>query len=513
MDERLPLGSLDAPTLRMLLEKERSQREELVQEVRRLQAGLARQNERILALERDNAELRQVVAEQQQLSAGLREQNALLRQQVAHLQADNARLQGTVRVPKREPGAWPSERTKQEREEHALKPRDRRHNRGRPRMAQADQEVIHAAQNCPRCGQRLTGGWEHRRIQVIEAPDPAPVRVIEHVLLRRQCAHCRTRVMPPGPGVAAGRIGRCRFGPRLLAQIVTMAIVERLAIRQIQRRLVSHYQLTLSVGGINGLLQQAARQSEASYALLQADVRASPVIHADETGWRQDGIPGYIWTLSTSRSCIFHRDAHRSGAVIDELLGQAWGGILVADFYAAYDHLPGIKQRCWAHLWRDIDALETEYPEDGELAAWVAGVRVIYDLARGERPAAERGMTPAAMRARERRARGYEQQLLTLCPESIPADRPHATLAKRIRRYLQELFTFVADPRVPHTNNAAERSLRPLVIARKVSGGTRSEEGSSTRMILASLAATARLRSLDPAAVFLQVLSDPSHTF
>jgi transposase len=378
-------------------------------------------------------------------------------------------------------------------------------------MAQVDEEIIHAVDACPRCGRALSGGWVHRRVQVIELAQPSRAQVIEHVLLRRQCPHCRIRVLPTGPGRAAGRIGTCRFGPRLLAQIATMAIVERLPITQIQRRLASQHQLTLSVGGIVGLLHQVAHQSGTTMTQLKADIRASPVVHADETGWRQDGIPGYVWTLSTPRSCVFHRDEHRSGEVIDTLLGEDFGGVLVTDFYAAYDHLPGVKQRCWAHLWRDIDALEAEYPEDGELAAWVAGVRAIYDLARGERPAAERGQTPEAIRAREHRARRYEQQLAALCPATMAADRPQATLVKRIRRYLTELFTFVADPAVPPTNNAAERSLRPLVIARKVSGGTRSDQGSDTRMALASLAATARLRGLDPTALFLQVLTDPSH--
>jgi transposase len=99
------------------------------------------------------------------------------------------------------------------------------------------------------------------------------------------------------------------------------------------------------------------------------------------------------------------------------------------------------------------------------------------------------------------------------CPETLPADRPEATLANRIRRYLQEPFTFVAVPGVPHTNNTAERSLRPLVIARKVSGGTRSALGSTCRMRLASIAATARSRGLNPTAVFFRILTDPSHAF
>jgi transposase len=513
MDERLPLGSMDAPTLRMLLEKEREHRHGLEQELARLQAGLGRQNERIVQLEAENTQLRRMVSEQQGLITGLQEQNALLRQQVALLEAENTRLRGIPRPPKPLPGTWPSERTKRERDDTPRKQRDDRHNRGRHRMAQVDERIVHAAETCPRCGRHLVGGWVHRRLQVIELPPTQPAIVTEHVLLRRQCPGCRQRVLPPLPGVTAGRVGRCRFGPRLLAQVATMVTVERLPLRLIQERLQRQHGLHLSCGGIVGLLRQVARSSQPTYQSLQAQVRASPVIHADETGWREDGVPGFVWTLSTPTTCLFHRDPHRSGAVIDDLLGPTFGGTLVTDFYGAYDHLSGMKQRCWAHLWRDIDALEVEYPEDMVLAAWVAGVRAIYDLATAERPAGGVGSTPQAIRRRARRAKRYEQQLLLLCPETMAADRPEATLVKRIRRYLQELFTFVRNPAVPPTNNAAERSLRSLVIARKVSGGTRSPQGSSTRMVLASLAATARLRTLDPAATFLQVLTDPSHPF
>ena len=82
-------------------------------------------------------------------------------------------------------------------------------------------------------------------------------------------------------------------------------------------------------------------------------------------------------------------------------------------------------------------------------------------------------------------------------------------LCDRVERYHPELFTFVADPAVPPTNNAAERALRPLVIARKISGGTRSRQGSRTRMILQSLVATWEVRGLDPHAEFLALLRAP----
>src|SRR5947209_14662871 len=95
MDERLPLESLNVSALRTLLTQERARRQELEQEVERLRAGLARQNAIIVRLERRDAERQRELEEQRTLIAGLQEQNTLLRQQVALLTQENARLRGS----------------------------------------------------------------------------------------------------------------------------------------------------------------------------------------------------------------------------------------------------------------------------------------------------------------------------------------------------------------------------------------------------------------------------------
>ena len=109
-------------------------------------------------------------------------------------------------------------------------------------------------------------------------------------------------------------------------------------------------------------------------------VRASPVVHADETGWRQDGHNGYVWTCSTPTHRYFLR-RNRSKAVVDEALGDATSA-LVYDFYAAYHHYDGPMQRCWAHLLRDIHDLRSLYPDDAPLARWADAVHEIYDRAK-----------------------------------------------------------------------------------------------------------------------------------
>lgn len=73
-------------------------------------------------------------------------------------------------------------------------------------------------------------------------------------------------------------------------------------------------------------------------------IRGSPVVQADETGWREEGVNGFVWTFSTATERYFVRRGRGKG-VVDEVLGESFGGVLVSDFYGAYNHYPGLKQR------------------------------------------------------------------------------------------------------------------------------------------------------------------------
>ena len=110
---------------------------------------------------------------------------------------------------------------------------------------------------------------------------------------------------------------------------------------------------------------------------------------------------------------------------------------------------------------------------------------------------------------RRQQQRAYEQELMQLCAPYVGTSAPMHTLCERIERFLPELFVFVARPEVPAHNNLAERSVRPLVIARKISGGSRSPKGSDTRMALFSLFGTWAAQALNPFFQCLAELSQP----
>jgi hypothetical protein len=236
-----------------------------------------------------------------------------------------------------------------------------------------------------------------------------------------------------------------------------------------------------------------AQRAEPVVAQMGEAIRGSPVVHVDETGWREDGGNGYVWTFSTDEARVFAHGG-RDRAMLEAGIGAAYEGVLVSDFYAVYTGYAGRHQYCWAHLLRDVDDLAAQHRDDAALQGWADTVHVLF----------QRAKTDAAMPDRDpvlrrHQRHGFEAEIQALCAPYLGVEGAHQrVLATRITRHLDALFVFVEEPDVPATNNAAERSLRHLVTCRKISGGTRSPAGTATTMTLASLFGTWRLHGLNP---------------
>ena len=129
-------------------------------------------------------------------------------------------------------------------------------------------------------------------------------------------------------------LGQQRLGVNLVSLMVTLREEGRLPIRIIQWYLETVHQLHLSVGTIVQAVHGVARQAETAVREVLEQVRASPVVQGDETGWRQDGSNGYVWTFSTPSERYFLRRGRDKG-VVDEVLDSSFSGVLVSDFYAA----------------------------------------------------------------------------------------------------------------------------------------------------------------------------------
>jgi len=196
---------------------------------------------------------------------------------------------------------------------------------------------------------------------------------------------------------------------------------------------------------------------------------------------------------------LFTYPQTRAGHVVTDVLGLDYQGIVVSDFYGGYNRPLGLHQRCWVHLMRDVHDLTEKFPLPGVLA-WAKQLRSLYDRAKAFSHPAKRVRAKARVR--------FQEAVVALASPFLTTNLPQTTLCKRLLQFESELFTFVEYPDVPSENNAAERVIRSRVIARKISGGTRSPVGSQTMTVLSSLFATWQLRGEESLAACQEMLRE-----
>ena len=356
--------------------------------------------------------------------------------------------------------------------------------------AQADRvERISAPERCPECGRVLQAkGTQSRTVLDVQ---PLRRQTVCYHLEQKYCSHCRKRVRPSPPGV----LPRALLSNRLLAHVAVQHYVFGVTLGQLDN------QLDVGYGTLIGALHHVARLLAPACERLVQDYRQAPVRHADETGWRTDGHNGYAWLFCTETISIFRFRQTRSGQVALQLLGdQRLRGVLVVDRYHGYNRAPCALQYCYSHLLRDVQDLEKEFPEHPEIRSFVSALAPV--LARALQL---RGLqlTPQQFQLQAAQTR---KKILALA--QAPAQHPGIQKIQNIfREHPHRLFHWSRSPKIPADNNRAERELRPLVIARKISFGSQSEAGARTRETLMTVLHTLRKREPNVTAAFERTLN------
>jgi transposase len=368
-------------------------------------------------------------------------------------------------------------------------------NQGRRRAEVVTRREEHRIEQCPGCKGKLRKKRVAWKREVIDLPEPQPIEVTEHTIYKGYCPHCASwkYATPYEPGAV---VGRRRFGTRLMALIGYLRQELRLPVEAIRTYLETLHGLEISAGSLVNLCDGLAQSLRPQVEQLQEEIRSSAIVHADETGWRENGQNGYIWHFGTPgpqgvRS--YQYEHSRGQQVVEDFLGESFQGVLVSDFYGSYNVYRGPHQRCWVHLLRDLHELKEKHPDDKSVQQWAQELRALYDRAQA---LVKEGAADQAEREKLYTELVNEIQRLGLI--HARDKHPCRALAKRVLRHQDELFQFVLVAELAADNNLAERCLRPLVVVRKISGGTRSPKGSQTRMTLASIFATLRAQAINP---------------
>lgn len=352
--------------------------------------------------------------------------------------------------------------------------------------------------SCPHCRTQLSDVKQHERL--VEELIPSKVLTTCYHTSSGYCPCCRKTVESRGEDQPpAADLPHAQLGLNALATAAVMRVCYRLPLRQITRLFAHLPGLKLSLGAIVKQIKRLSRWLEKQYHRLKLVLRAAGVVHADETGWRTNGHNGYLWTLTNANHTLYHVDRSRGGKVIVELLGRAFGHnggkekeqTLVSDFYSVYDQFAAPQQKCLTHLLRELRDTIRKRPELAAHEFFRRCKRLVQEMLKLKKRRAELSEVDYAHQVRL-----LENRLETLSQTTwndADADR----LTARLKKHRQSLTTFLHKAEVDGTNNAAERALRPAVVMRKITGGSRSASGAGAWAILASIMRTAEQQGRD----------------
>lgn len=355
---------------------------------------------------------------------------------------------------------------------------------------QVDEIVEHFPPACRGCGREFSEderrpGGRFGRHQVCELP-PISVLLVEHRTYRLRCPGCRARTTAQLPAAVAGSA----FGSRLRAAIVTLTARNRISRRGIAELAGELFGARLSPGSVDAICQHASTALSVPHSALRDWILAQDALHVDETGWRTAGDSRALWTAATEGASMFEIAEHCNREQFNELIGD-YAGIVISDRWNGYEHLdPDRRQVCWSHIQRDFRrhseglAEQKTFGEQGlELTRRVFAAWGAYQHEHHDRDQLQAEIAP------------IQTELRRLLDDASPKSkrtRWHRRFANNLLKVWPALWTFTTHPGVEPTNNPAERALRGPVIHRKLSHGTRTDDGERFAERALSAAATCR---------------------
>jgi transposase len=328
-------------------------------------------------------------------------------------------------------------------------------------------------QNCPICGGAVERQPQGTQRQQVAELVPELVEVWEYERPLYRCPACGWQGYQDLPlGCREG----FSYGGRLSSVVGWLGYGGNLSWSKQRYVVESIFGIPMSQGSLAKLHQWFCEALQPAYEQWWTWIQQPGVRCVDETSYRLNGVNHWIWIATAPECCVLFFAPSRSSAEVKTLLGEDFAGILSSDCWSAYGPQSAVaKQKCWAHLQRELKALTTSrFPENREFAHRV--FPIIHTARQAHRDYHQGQLSLA------------ELQALRPIVEAELADvleHPHQgrwaadsqALSNRFRRHWSDWFTFLTSPAVSPDNNEAERGLRPVVIHRKVTGGARSDWG------------------------------------
>lgn len=364
-------------------------------------------------------------------------------------------------------------------------------NRKKPqqrRTYRINKEVELRMKHCPVCGRLLRKLKDHVRFKLV-----LDLRITSGGISRRvtkcsgplyRCARCKWQARSP----TFLRIDK--HGHSLKSWALYQHVAHRASIDRVSDLFAELFGIRLHAVDITRVRELAAVHYEPTYNAILARILSGPLLHADETSVKlRDGTKGYVWVFASVEEVVYLYRPNREGKFLQEML-KDFKGVLVSDFYGAYDSLACPKQKCLVHLMRDLnnDLLRSPFDEDfkGLVSAFSGLLKAIVMTID------QRGLKRRWLGKHHKDVEAFFKQLAASPFRSEVAE----SYRSRFLRNRETLFTFLEHDGVPWNNSNAEHAIRRFAFYRAITVSLLSEAGLRQYLLLLSILQTCKCKGL-----------------
>lgn len=365
----------------------------------------------------------------------------------------------------------------------------------RNRTLRVSQTVQIIDDKCPSCGSSEVTQWAHGRrvtgqvtmgkkaFDLVFSPAGVKRRIIEVTTLTHECRSCGTAFVPE----RYQRLAKHFHG--LMSWAMYEHVTHRLSCYNLEEMLKDYFGLSVSHQELNRFKPMMARQYQSCADRLRAKIVSGDVLHIDETEVRLRTGKAYVWVLATAQEVVYILRPSREGDFLAELL-KDFRGVLVSDFYAAYDAIGCPQQKCLIHLMRDMNQELLNNPFDAELQSITGPFgtllrAIITDID-------EHGLKRCHLVRHKRDVDRYFESMAAQVFQSESAE----ALRGRMLKNREKLFTFIEHDGVGWNNNLAENSIRQFAYYREDHPGRLRESGLKDYLVLLGVYQTCRYRGV-----------------
>ena len=354
--------------------------------------------------------------------------------------------------------------------------------RKKPARIGQEKEVFLCA--CPHCQTELqkSNNFYERIVEDIQLY--SKTIITKYRIQRQWCGRCQKEVH----GVAQGTIENSPFGINILMWILIQKYKLRLPLESISASLEIQYGLKIKAGAIQKILHNLKKRFGLKYTELIKEVQENKIKHADETGWRIQGQNAWCWMFSSPESIVYTIEETRGKGVPQRILGASPPGVLIRDDYAAYKKLNLPQQSCWSHLLRNSREKAERANSSKDMRDLHAALKTMFS---------ELSMIIPQQKMSAKKRKDIHQiykEKIQAIVDSEYISKDAQEIQTRISNQNTNLITALLYPCVPLTNNEAERNIRKMVVTRKISGGSRSDNGAATHAVNMSIIQTLALK-------------------